>query len=267
VEHVGEQKNSPKPAADLPGVPATQQSVKQLLPCDRIVTTGYNITTGYYKIEVIRMTIADRKEREKRLRRQAILKSAKKIIARSGVEEMSMNRLAEATELNKATLYLYFSSKDDLVDAIVYEGLLILEEDLKKADSQFEIGLEKVMSHVNTIFVFYREHPVYFHTFNHQERRRASLRIETPYAEEGNELASRIFERTGAALKLGMDQGNIRKDVNINGFLVLMFAHIYGVMHTIYSKEDVYEDVLSLDAATIQESAIELLRHHLEVKK
>jgi len=64
------------------------------------------------------MTTTDRKAGEKRLRRQTILKCAKKIIAKSGVEEMNMNQLAEATELNKATLYLYFTRKDDLIDFV-----------------------------------------------------------------------------------------------------------------------------------------------------
>jgi len=31
---------------------------------------------------------------------------------------MNMNPLAEATELNKATLYLYFTRKDDLIDFV-----------------------------------------------------------------------------------------------------------------------------------------------------
>ena len=59
------------------------------------------------------MGIAERKQREKKHRRESIITSAKKIIQQSGVEGMSMNQLAELTELNKATLYLYFGNKDD----------------------------------------------------------------------------------------------------------------------------------------------------------
>ena len=73
------------------------------------------------------MGTAERKERERLRRRNAILRAAKRIISTHGVEGMSMNQLADATELNKATLYLYFSDKDDLIDAIVYEGLVLLE--------------------------------------------------------------------------------------------------------------------------------------------
>ena len=82
------------------------------------------------------MGISERKEREKNRRRETILKAAKKIISKSGVEGMSMDQVAEATELNKATLYLYFNNKDDLIDAIVYEGLTTLEKKFQEADSQ-----------------------------------------------------------------------------------------------------------------------------------
>lgn len=213
------------------------------------------------------MTIAHRKEREKKLRRLSILMSARQIIAKSGVEEMSMNQLAEATELNKATLYLYFSSKDDLIDAIVYEGLQVLEKKLEESDARFETGLDRVLNQVSTIFTFYRENPVYFYTFNHQERRSSNLRREGPYADRGNEIASRIFDKTASALKLGKEQGEVRKDIDINVFLILMFAQVYGSMHTIYTKEDVYSDVLSLDTADIERSAVSLLRYFLEERK
>lgn len=178
-----------------------------------------------------------------------------------------MNRLAEATELNKATLYLYFSNKDDLIDAIVYEGLKALETKLEESDGRFETGLERVLNQIRTIFTFYRDNPVYFYTFNHQERRPPSLRLEGPFAEKGNEIASRIFGLTAAALELGIEQHDIRNCIDINTFLILMYAQIYGVMHTIHTKEDVYEDVLHLDADAIEKSTSEFLRYYLEVKQ
>ena len=46
-----------------------------------------------------------------------------------------MNQVADLTELNKATLYSYFSNKDDLIDAIVYDGLVLLEKELQKERS------------------------------------------------------------------------------------------------------------------------------------
>ena len=210
------------------------------------------------------MGIAERKLREKTQRRSAILKSAKRLISKHGVEGMSMNQLADSTELNKATLYLYFSDKDDLIDAIVYEGLVLLESQYEEMGRGSLSGLERVLDLARITFAFYKEHPVYFYTLNHQERRKARERLGTSIAEKGNEVASRVFKRITEKLRQGIEDGSIRKEIDNNVFLVLFYAQIYGVMHFMYSKEDVYKDVLGLDSSIIEKSALETIEYYLK---
>ncbi len=210
------------------------------------------------------MGIAERRLREKEQRRSSILTAAKSLILKHGVEGMSMNQLADATELNKATLYLYFNNKDDLVDTVVYEGLVLLEKEFEGIDRATRSGLENVLNFARRAFAFYKEHSVYFYALNHQERRSVSERLGTPLAEKGNELASRIFERIAGEVLRGANDGSIRKGIDVNVFLVLFFAQIYGVTHTIYSKEDVFKDVLGLDPLVIEESALEHIEYYLK---
>jgi TetR/AcrR family transcriptional regulator len=210
------------------------------------------------------MGIAERKQREKDRRRRDILKAAKRLIAKHGVEGMSMNQLAEATELNKATLYLYFTDKGVLIDTVVYEGLVFLEKKYEEIDRTLLSGLERVLNLARTTFAFYKAHPVYFHALNHQERRKASERLGTPVAEKGNEAASSVFERIAEEVRQGIGDGSIRQGIDVNVFLVLFYAQIYGVMHFMYSKEDVYKDVLGLDSAMIEKSALETIEYYLK---
>ena len=210
------------------------------------------------------MGIAERKLREKTRRRSAILTAAKRLISKHGVEGTSMNQLADSTELNKATLYLYFGDKDDLIDAIVYEGLVLLESKYEEMDLKSLSGLQRVLNLARITFAFYKEHPVYFYTMNHQERRRVSERLGTRIAEKGNEAASRVFERIAEKVRQGIEDRSIREGIDINVFLVLFYAQIYGVMHVVYSKEDVYKDVLGLDSSMIENSALETIEYYLK---
>jgi AcrR family transcriptional regulator len=210
------------------------------------------------------MGIKERKEREKEHRRRTILKAAKKLIGRCGVDGMSMNQLAESTELNKATLYLYFSNKDDIIDAIVFEALMQLEQLFQEAVTRSTTGLDTILLISDSMFDFYRKYPVYFYTMNHQERRNAAERMETPYAAKGNEKAAALFQILSDCINKGIAEGSIRKGIDTRSFLMLFFAYIYGVTHTIHSKADVYEDVLNLDAAGIERSAREMIAYYLK---
>jgi TetR/AcrR family transcriptional regulator len=211
------------------------------------------------------MGIKERKARERTRRRNAILKAAKRLIGRTGVEGMSMNQLADLTELNKATLYSYFSNKDDIIDAIVYEGLLQLDEELGKGESDSASGLGRMLHLIRTTFDFYREHPVHFLAMNHQEHRGPGART-TPSSTKGDEVAARIFGRIRKTIEQGMKDGSIRGEIDIDSFLIVYFAYTHGVMHTVFAKQDVYVDVLGLIPENVERAALEFIKHFLERK-
>ena len=57
------------------------------------------------------MVVTSRKEREKELRREAILDAAMQVFKRKGYQATSMGEIAKEAEFSKGTLYLYFDSK------------------------------------------------------------------------------------------------------------------------------------------------------------
>lgn len=60
--------------------------------------------------------------------RQAILDNAIKIIAKEGVQSLSMRSLARQVGCSPATLYKYFENKDGLLEAIRQEGWRLMGE-------------------------------------------------------------------------------------------------------------------------------------------
>jgi AcrR family transcriptional regulator len=77
------------------------------------------------------MGISERREREKIERRRAILNCAKELIFVKGVEEVSMEDIAHKAELSKATVYLYFSGKEALLNEICEESARAFLERLR----------------------------------------------------------------------------------------------------------------------------------------
>jgi TetR/AcrR family transcriptional regulator len=64
-----------------------------------------------------------RRARERRQRREAILHAAEAVFLDRGPAAATMDEVAEAAEVSKGTLYLYFRSKDELFVALSHRPL------------------------------------------------------------------------------------------------------------------------------------------------
>lgn len=74
------------------------------------------------------MGILERKERERAERKALIMRCAKAVILERGADAVSMQDIADAAELSKAALYLYFPSKESLYQEICNESAHIFLE-------------------------------------------------------------------------------------------------------------------------------------------
>lgn len=79
------------------------------------------------------MAIQDRKDRERDEVRRKILDAAHKLFESLGYEAVTMRAVAEAIEYSPGTIYLHFSSKDALVDALCQEDFATLLEEMTKS--------------------------------------------------------------------------------------------------------------------------------------
>jgi len=77
------------------------------------------------------MGISERREREKKERRRVILNCAKELILSHGVQRVSMDDIARKAELSKATIYMYFASKEELLNEICEESARVFWEHCK----------------------------------------------------------------------------------------------------------------------------------------
>ena len=88
------------------------------------------------------MGITERREREKAERRRSIINSVRNLILSQGIEQVSMEDIARKAELSKATLYMYFSGKDDLFNEIGEEAARGFLEYLKSLQETGLTGIK-----------------------------------------------------------------------------------------------------------------------------
>jgi len=64
-----------------------------------------------------------RKERERAAREQLMIDHATRLLLRDGYQNLNLDELAEAIEYSKGTIYLHFSTKEDLALAVATRAL------------------------------------------------------------------------------------------------------------------------------------------------
>jgi AcrR family transcriptional regulator len=86
----------------------------------------------------------ERRERQKRDLRQAILEAAGKEFLEHGYESFSLRRVAERIGYSATTIYLYFQNKDDLLLATVQDGFRNFDRTLETAAATTPDPLERI---------------------------------------------------------------------------------------------------------------------------
>ena len=82
------------------------------------------------------MTISKRQLEERELRKERILTGALEVFKTRGLENATMEEIAEKSGFGKATLYYYFQSKEEVFSAILYNGWLMLWSNLEPVISE-----------------------------------------------------------------------------------------------------------------------------------
>ena len=75
--------------------------------------------------------LSDRQLEERKLRQERILSSALEVFKANGLDGATMDSIAEKAGFGKATLYYYFSSKEEVFLGIMEEGWKSLMESLE----------------------------------------------------------------------------------------------------------------------------------------
>lgn len=83
-------------------------------------------------------------------KKQTILDVAQKIFSRFGLSKTTMDEIAKATRMGKATLYHYFSSKEQIFAEVIKKESQILKNKLNDALEDANSPQEKIRAYIVT---------------------------------------------------------------------------------------------------------------------
>lgn len=186
------------------------------------------------------MGTEERKAREKERRRNQIVDAAEKIIFAKGLDQATMDEIAEEAELSKGTLYLYFKNKNELYLAITERGSNILNARFAKvfAGAHDHTGIELVRLIGETYLNFVRENPNYFKAFMYYESLSDVEELQqSEFAQTCEENRREGMNFIIRALQIGMQDGTIDDSYDPKELAIVIWSSTRGITTVSHMKE------------------------------
>jgi AcrR family transcriptional regulator len=161
---------------------------------------------------------------------RVILDTARQLLTSVGYAQVSMRKIANKIGYSATSIYLYYGNKDELVHALIDEGVEILHEQLKQADSSGSDPSDRLQKLLLAYIHFGLERPEYYEIMYvlHPEYIKR-------YPAEKYRKARRNLELIAAAIQDGMEAGTFR-EADPMLLANLAWAQVHGVVTLLNSE-------------------------------
>ena len=182
--------------------------------------------------------MARRKKEPQSIHRKNIATAAEQLFMKKGMNNTSMNDIAREAGYSKATLYVYFKNKEELVGVLVLESMQKLYDYMQLALEKYTDTRKRYQEICQSLLKYQEEYPFYFklvlETIN--------IDFETtnflPEEKETFMIGEQINALLADFLKEGIASGQIRSDIEVVPTIFAFWGMISGLIQLVANKED-----------------------------
>ena len=177
------------------------------------------------------MGTTERRIRERKQREEQIINAAEKVFFENGFDDSTMDEVAEAAELSKGALYIYYKNKNELCISIVCRALVLVLEGFRKvyADKKLS-GLKMIAQSGMSFQRFYRIFPKYYCALLSYQQHRGGCGADSAFLQDTLEANRRINELLSLMLQKGMEDGSIRHNINAGKTALTLWGDLGGLI-------------------------------------
>ncbi len=185
------------------------------------------------------MGLEDRRKREKDQRRSAILNAARKLFFEKGFRYVTVENIARKAELSKGSIYLYFSSKEEIYTQILLNDI---DKFNKKSSLIFQNGKSAAELVMDFAFIYVD----FFLNDRELFRIMMTFMLHTEDMNLAETVNQHIIEVTNNTVKIietilqqGIEKGEFPSDINLRLSRNAMWGLLNGIisLHLFTGKE------------------------------
>jgi len=179
----------------------------------------------------------EKKEKLAQFHRQNIVETAETLFAEKGIAQTTMDDIAKNADYSKSTIYVYFKSKEEIYNFIVYGHMCRLRE---LAEEVLHSGtFEACYRHLcRGLVEFYEKYPLYFASIMGKISIAQKDLEEQEVLRHIYEVGEEINDRMLALFRKGMEEKYLRSNIRILPAVFTLWASLGSLIPFAYEKEE-----------------------------
>jgi len=181
------------------------------------------------------MGLVGRKQQEKEIKRKDIIDAAERVFFSKGYDNSSMDEVAKEAEFSKRTVYVYFSSKEQIYYEIMIRGYKLLIGMLEKSfyNEEPNTAEEELRCIFFTFFSFSEDYPSYFKAIMEYETTDSDeqTKLSNDSKTECYRLGEQVLSYLSGALQKGLLDGTVKSGLDSKKTALILWAFTIGVFN------------------------------------
>lgn len=205
------------------------------------------------------MSTKDRKLLEKENRRESILSAAETVMSMHGIYGLSIDLIANETQLAKGTIYLYFKNKEEILSILSVKARRLLFKEFQEIEKKDIKPLEKIKEIVNQNYLFYKKSPLYYDLMSLYEVNNTLTETEEMYktSEDITNLVAGIVEE-------GKNDGSLNSEINSLHFTFSMWGMTVGILQLIKVKGLLMKEKMNVSEQELLNNFMQTLEYGIK---
>ncbi len=205
-----------------------------------------------------------RKKAPGSVHRENIVSAASVLFMERGIAAPSVDDIAKAAGYSKATLYVYFENKEEIVGILVLNSMKKLYDYISSALIQHETTKERYDFICRGLVQYQEEFPFYFRMVLDKINIDFESQDYLPEEKETYHIGEEINEKLKNFLLSGMEKGDLRGDLEIMPAIFNFWSMLSGIIQLAANKEEYIKKSMGLSKTEFLEYGFSLVYHSIE---
>lgn len=208
-----------------------------------------------------------RKKEPRSVHRENIVSAASALFMERGIAATSMDDIAKAAGYSKATLYVYFENKEEIVGILALNSMKKLYDYISSALTQHETTKTRYNFICRGLLRYQEEFPFYFKMVLDKINIDFESKEYLPEERETYQIGEEINEKIKNFLLSGMEKGDLRNDLDIMPAIFNFWGMLSGIIQLAANKEEYIKKSMGLSKIKFLEYGFSLVYHSLAIKE